>query len=519
MGHGKETPRQQMIGMMYLFLTAMLAINVSKSVLNAFTLVENSLQETTANFAEKNETTYTQFNNAFQENKEKVREWKLKADSVKMRSDSIFSKIQHYKEMIVRRVEGEDYDMDHIQAKDNSDMAATVMMVEKGGERGEDLRQSLADYRKFLLSLVDTTEKSLRNSVKTNLDTSDPKPGTGGREGENITWLNQHFMNLPVVAVTTLMSKMQSDVRNAEGDVVNYLFRQIEAGSFKFNKLEPIVNAESDYVMKGNQYKANIFIAASDTTRSPMITVGGNSVKIEGGKGKFTAQANSVGTKQQSGVIRYKGPEGDTLKYPFEFEYRVGQPSLTVSPTKMNVLYIGVENPIDISVSGVPANRVNTNISSGDLVQRGNSYVATVYEENPVYVSASVTQDDGSTRNMGRKKFRVKRVPDPIPKLGGTYGQGEAIRKSEIVQAGQIEAVLEEFDFDMNFEIVSFSISTTIEGYNQEASADGPEFSVDQRELIKRVQRGKVYFENIKAKPEAEGTEIRELPTMYFTVQ
>jgi len=216
MGHGKETPRQKMIGMMYLVLTALLAMNVSKDVLNAFILVDEGLTKTTHNFFQKNESLYDDFEAAYQLNKTKVQDWKTKSDEVKEKSQAIYDLMQEYKKQIVIKGEGPETEAIHedevhlhlVAGKDNTNVPAEVMILNK---KGAELKEEMIKYKEYLFSLIEDkeTNASLVKSIESSLDTEDPPPT---KEGERHSWESENFEHLPLAAVITMLSKMQSDI-------------------------------------------------------------------------------------------------------------------------------------------------------------------------------------------------------------------------------------------------------------------------------------------------------------------
>lgn len=518
MSHGKETPRQKMIGMMYLVLTALLALNVSAEVLNAFVLVDNSLTKTANNYAKKNERIYTAFEVSYQENKDKVGPWKAKADSVKLLSQELFDYIYSLKLKIVKTAEGstDEYEARGpiaVSNKSDNNIPGQIMILEKNGEQ---LKQEIEEYRSTLFELIgDTTNaEGLSRGISASLNT-DP---VEGNTGEMKPWESANFDHLPLSGVLTMLTKLQTDVRNAESDMINYLYSKIDAGSFKFNKIEAIVNAPTNYVLVGNEYTAEVFIAASDSTQEPIIELnGGSRLPIVDGKGQYRGNTSSVGFKQWGGVIKLESPAtGDTLEYEFSSEYQVAEASLVVSPTKMNVFYIGVDNPVAVSVPGVPADKLSVSISGGSISPRGGGeYTVRVRQPGTTYVSVSADFEAGA-RSMGRKEFRVKRVPDPVAMIAGK--KGGVIGKSVLMAQQGVMAVLENFDFDLTFTVVRFTVSATIKGYAEEATSNSNRFTQQQKNIIRQVAQGqKVYIENIKARG-PDGT-TRSLPAMSFKLQ
>ena len=500
MGHGKESPRQKMIGMMYLVLTALLALNVSAEVLNAFILVDNSLRTSTANSEKKNNSVYTEFNKAMEETPAATKEWKEKADKVKISADELFTFIDSLKYKVVRTADGPEGRPDSILHKDDTNIPGQIMITEKvdGEDRATILKGKINEFENSLIAIIgeDTTRYAgVVNSIRNNLNT----PSSRAEDGSPVPWQNANFEHLPLAGVVTLMSKMQADVRNAEADMLGYLFGKIHASDQTFNKIEAIVNSPTSYVLKGQPYKAEVFIAASDSTVDPIIKLnGGTKLNVIKGKGIYTGNTNSVGSHSWGGVIELINPETkEVINYPFKSEYTVGQAQLVVSPTKMNVFYIGVDNPVDVSVPGIDPNKVHASISSGSIRKKGNSYVVRVKKVGKVRVSASADFESGK-KNMGSKEFRVKKVPDPIAKVGGK--KRGSVSKNWLAAQSGIKADLENFDFDLRFRVTGFVVSATIKGYEEEARSNGAKFTAQQKLLIKKVpKKRKVYIEGIKA--------------------
>jgi gliding motility-associated protein GldM len=291
----------------------------------------------------------------------------------------------------------------------------------------------------------------------------------------------------------------------------------------KFNAIKAVVNAKSSYVLVGQPYKAEVFIAAYDSTQNPDILVNGSPIPVNQGVGVFTGNTSSPGTRTFGGVIKLKNKStGEIKDYPFKGEYEVGQSSLSVSPTKMNVLYIGVPNPIDITASGVPAEKLNVSITGGGNITRAGaagSYIAQV--KSPGTVNINVTANvDGQTKNLGSREFRVKRVPDPVAVVGTDKAnkRGGTISKAILAAQVGVKAELENFDFKMDFTVVSFNVSASIKGFNQDAKSNSATFTAQQKQIIQQVPSGnKVYIEDIKAKG-PDGS-IRDLGSICFKLK
>jgi gliding motility-associated protein GldM len=526
MAHAKETPRQKMIGMMYLVLMALLALNVSRDVLNAFVLVDESLTKTTENFYHKNDVYYKAFDRAAAENPVKAGPWKAKSDEVKRKSDELNKYIQGLKLEIVKKVEGdatkaivgEDLIDNEIKKTEEMFVANEVLIGSNKDGKANDLRAAIEQYREYLLTTVGENAGDVRETIKTSLNTDDPP----AKEGEILRWQDEHFEDVPLIAAITMLSKMQSDVRNAESDALRYLFTQIEAGSFNFNLLEPVVIPNSNYIMKGTEYNADIFMAAFDTTQSPTVYVGDYDstisddgtveykmkgelgrdyaeVPIVGGKGVYKVATSATGWKKWGGIISLKRLDGGVTSKPFRTEYQVAEPSLVVSATKMNVFYLGVPNPVEISIPGVPADRIVASTNNGRISPSGGAYMVNPTKEGTSQISVSV-REDGQLRPRGSKTFRVRKVPNPDATLAG-FRSGASLSKSQIIaELGPKATMPDWFEFDLEFTVTSFSIATYVQGFYQEIAATTGTFSTQQRETLRNLNPGaKLYLNDVMA--------------------
>jgi len=540
MGHGKETPRQKMIGMMYLVLTAMLALNVSKEAVEAFKKVDQGLTKTVANYEIKNNLTYEDFERAFSENEVKAGPWRSKAVELNKRADELFDYLQDIKIEIIKEAEGEEtlavngreVDIEHVEKIDENNIPSQILIGDDENGKANDIRALIDDYREFLIETVDGGNVSVEQSVLESLDTSEGKAPDGTTE----RWEDHTFYHLPLVAVITILSKLQVDVRNSETDVLNYLYNQIDASSYKFNKLVPTVIA-SNYVMRGNSYNASVFIAATDTTKKPDIYVGryDSTINADGtksyqmvgdyetldiddqGRGIYSKPATSVGDKPWGGLINMSAPDGSVVSYPFKSAYTVGAPNVVVSPTAMNVLYVGIDNPIDISVPGVGSDAISASMSNGNI-KRGRlqgyrgEWVAsptTVGQDASVNVRAVV---NGERMSFPPYKFRVKGIPAPITEFAGKTTDAAVPKAQLLVQPG-VFAVQPDFLFDLKYTVTKFTVIVVKGGFDRVAPSTNNRITADQKALIQGLSRGqKLYLTDVWAVgPDKKQVQINSL--------
>ncbi len=506
MAHGKETPRQKMIGMMYLVLTAMLALNVSKEVLDAFTLVDGGLTVTTQNFAAKNEGLYDKFNMAFEQNPEKVGDWKTLADEVKARSNELYEFMNECKVEIVEVkdedaiIEGEVH-LGEVKVKDDTNTPGEIMIV---GNKGTELKSKIEEHSEFLLSMIEDKEKygTTVEAVERILSTHVPESFYHGqKKGVTPTWESTYFEYLPLASVITLLSKMQGDVRNVEAEMLSFLLGQVDAGDFKVNVIEPVVITKSNYVFKGQTYHAEVFLAAYDSTNIPEVKLeNGTLLETQGGKGIFEVSYNSIGIKKWGGVISIE-KDGQVTSKPFSAEFEVAESNATVSATGMNVFYRGIPNPVEISAGGVAERDVIAQISSGNIRRVS----AGVYRVNPgVQDNATVSvyaNIDGSRKLMSREKFRVYALPKPDATVDGIPGSSGALTVGKLSQLQNVKAEAKDFVFDVDYKVQSFEVAFMGQGgIWSSMPSSNDRFTSQQKTLFRQLRTGqRVMIEKIKA--------------------
>ena len=522
-----------MINMMYLVLTAMLALNVAAETLEAFRVIDGSLIQTFGAVDSKNSQVYLAFEQAYAENPAKVQDWKVKADEVKVKTDSLVNYIWRLKEELALRSGSKVTDAENpdkgefftvrtlkgdtliVKKEDDINTPSEIMIARK---RAQELKRKIGEYRDFMVSMIGEDDAELKDVIMQELETRDSRFNL--KEG-NKTWEIQYFESKPLASILTLLSKIQIDAKNSEANLLTYLYSKIDAASYKFNKLGAQVIANSSIILQGEEYNAEIFLAAIDTTVDPEIIVNGRVLPIVEGKAVYNLRASEPGTFKWSGVLKYKTPEGLIRSYPFEKEYQVTRPGVTISPTKMNVFYRGIANPIDVSVPGIAKENLRIEMTNGKITPAASGQLM-VYptdldemgRKTTVTVFARIA---GNERQMGAMNFRVKRVPDPVAKIANQSGGN--IKKEDIMIEDGMSAVMEDFDFELRFNVTQFDVSLTgAGGYVNTWKSSGNRFTAEQKAQFKNLAVGSIiYFDNIKARGD-DGTE-RPLDPISFKIR
>ncbi len=564
MASGNLSPRQKMINMMYLVLTALLALNVSKEVLNSFFEVNTGVVRTTSNFATKNVETYNDFTAAAELNPVKAGPFRDQALAVKREADAIVNYIQELKYKLVLEVDnsvflGQYKDQDgevieaneieleweqlskeqkklpiaHLYNKKDRDTPGKVLILSGSATS---LKQQVETYKNNLLNLAGNNEV-LVNNINSALSTKD-KAGKGAQG--NISWENYNFLDMPSVGALTLLSKMQSDVRNTEADIIKLLKENIDAGSLKFTSAEAIQIPTSTFVLRGDSFRSQIFISAKDTTQDPLIYVGDydsigpgqyemvgdyDTIKVVNGKGVFSQRTRAVGMQNWGGLISMKTETG-TKTYPFKGSYLVANKTAVVSPVNMNILYLEVDNPLQISVPGFSAGEISATITNGSISavkKSSGEYIARPSKKG----KASVTlyaKIDGKRTKMGAVEFRVKEVPPPKAKvqLAKQAGGSLIIEKMQLVNSGGVLAELKDFDFKgVRYIITSYRLTGMYKGEQMKEDVKGPAFSDKMINIIKNTKSGNtITISNIQAKRvDTKNTKVRQLDPLVLEIK
>jgi len=324
------------------------------------------------------------------------------------------------------------------------------------------------------------------------------------------------------------LNSLIGEIKNAEFDVINKLLQSVSLEDFKFDKISSLVFAKSNYILTGETYEADILVAAFDSKQKPQIIVGagvdtvtmtvnGEQTKVEGVNGicKLKLPAGGPGLKQYGGVIKVMGADGTYRMYPFSSEYVVATPSAAISPIKTNVFYIGVDNPISISVAGVPNESVTAAISGGGTITKAGSGLYNVSVTKPGDVTINVSAKTGeSSRSMGSMKYRVKRIPDPKPYINNV--SDGTITKATLIAAGGVIAKPDGFDIDYLPVITDFTLSYLQNGELVSLISKNAKFTSQMLSVMNKFTKGqKVYIENIKCKmPDGN----RSLSTIALTI-
>jgi gliding motility-associated protein GldM len=523
-----KEPRQKMINMMYLVLTALLALNVSVEVLNAFKTVNHSIEKSNSVITEKNDLTYKSFEAKLTDpqtaNLAKI--WAPPALQVKKLSSDLTTYIEGLKEDLINKSNPQMKDGKREFTDGNLDAATRLFDTEKAGGV---LYEKLKKFRTDLLDMVDPSHyPGVSDAVKADLkrtkdefshrlplDTNIPQSESGNAlTGDSAKdWTIRYFHMTPTIAALTILSKFQSDVKNSEGQVVDYLHKQIGEVKIIFDKFEPLVSTNATYLMPGDELDVKAGIGAFSAAAKPKVYINGSLSPLgEDGTAEYKTKVSNTGTVNVK--IEYAKPDGSIGTIDKAVKYTVGQPSgASVFLEKMNVLYVKEDNPVKISGGSVGREKVHVSFDKGEITNTGGddyNIVPTSPGEGTITINA-----DGKVSTF---KMRVKYLPDPTGFIG-TH-KGGAISTAEFKAIRGLQARLDNSEFQSPFIVVSYKLAAIGGGLSQyqEAANEGNIWTGQAAGIVGRATPGtNIFFDNVRVK--GKDGRIRELPPMVFNLK
>ena len=504
-------PRQKMINMMYLVLTALLALNVSSEILNAFKTVNRSLETTNTTVNNSTQTILESLDKKKSDPATAVKAvlWHPKAQQVSAYSKTVYDYIQGLKDQILTAAGGKPGDPSKNFKEDNLDIA-TRIMVEKGA--GKQLFNMLGQYKKNVLAVDPAIQTAFANSLQIDL-TAPPTKNKG-----NKSWESAYFRMVPTVAAMTILSKFQNDVKTTENKLVSFCHEQVGKVEVRFDTYTAIIGQNSTYLMPGQELEITAGVGAFSKAALPTITIAGQNVAIgEDGAARTKLSAGGVGSRSVAVKIAYTDQDGKPQIIEKNVEYTVGQANASIALDEMNVLYIGYDNKVTIAASGGGDDRVQASISGagGSLTKLGGGrYIARVNSvTDDCKISVSV---DGKL--SGVSQFRVRTIPRPVATVGG-FESGDNVAAGAFKAQTGVGAYIKDFPLNLKYIVTSFTLTAdNAEGDIDEAPCTGNLWSPKGIQMVRALTPGKmVTIENIRAQgPDGRS---QKLPTLVFYIK
>lgn len=523
-----ETPRQRMIGMMYLVLTAMLALNVSKDILDAFVVVDETLITSNSNteLTINSDYSFLDSQKAIL-GEEKVRGALSQADELKKASDELVNYLNTMKSELLKAADNSDLNASgqpksagDIQNKDDYSRSSKFFINDGNAEA---LKKKILEYRNNILQFVpanlqENYNKAIGLDVEKTYKNSD---------GQNESWETHNFDHVILIATFTLLNKMVGEVRNAESTVLKQIISSINADDFKFDRVDGRAVPKSQMVFAGENYQADIIVMAYDSKQTPEVYYkmgvdtlteaeisGAQKLEGEEGLARLILPSSSIGDHKYAGLIKIMKPDGKPGYYGFKDKYTVIKPSATVAADKMNVLYAGIENPLSVSAPVAPE-KLSLSIPGCQVTKTGGGWNASVpLSQIGKQVTATVNADvGGRVQPMGNTSFRVKKVPDPVAYIGANIKGGRRTKQELMANDFVVAKMGDDFVYDMRWTIKSYRVIFVIRGTEEPPIVvSGNRFSDALKQKINSAPGGtSVYFTDIKASSPAGERTLNEI--------
>ena len=530
-----KEPRQLMINIMYLVLTALLALNVSAEEFNAFKLVDKGLVKSNKALDDSMESLPTAIRDGAK-TRPSLATYAERIDPIRAKSDELSL---YLNEIVTRMIEDkneageitggylEDRDnpgvlSDDLKKAKDYDVTTRTLIDAKNPDAGlgNEIKAKLIAFEADMMTFIDDEDKpAFKKEVSVQIDDETWK------KKKKASWAHMNFDHMPLQAVIPLFSKYINDVKSTESAALNYLAGKVGAGgtTVVLDKYAVVSAPIKSYIIKGEKYSTDIFLSAaagSDSGTGISYAVNGRRINAKDGVAKFEETASKNGIRKYTATASLTDPvSGETKSFKKEFSYEVGERSVTVSASKMNVFYIGVDNPVEVSAAGVASSQIKVSMGGaggGTIIPKDGSYVVNVTKPTKKGEFAEISV---SAPGLNDKKiFRVKRIPDPIPKLGKS--RGGAMSSGEFrIQPG-VFPVLEGFDFDAKCGVTGFRLVQVPKRKDPIVSVNkGGRFTQESMAMIKKAKASdKFFFEDIKAKCPGDSA-ARDLGGMVFNIR
>lgn len=515
MAGGKLTPRQKMINLMYLVFIAMMALNMSKEVLTAFGLMNEKLETSNTTALEQNKVIADDLAQKAADNSEQYGEPKKIADKVMASTNEFYNFIEGLKPTFTdgaKRLENGSYDYEVMDKTNKND---DWFVEGRYSQKGQEVVDNINKYRESLNSALGGQKKyepilKKANALFSTGDVTD-------RQGIKKLYLDYHYKGYPAIASLTKLTALQNDAKVLESEIMNALIGNTALVAASMSNYTAIVVLDKNAFYQGEQVTGKVVLGRYDSTTVPTsVDVNGGKAEIKDGQAVLSLSAGSIGEHKLGGKFVFM-EDGKPIEIPIDGQYVVvPKPnSANISADKMNVVYIGVDNPMTISFAGISDSDVTATApgltkssSAGKYVWRpqGGSTEATV----------SVTGKlPGGETASDKKTFRVKTIPAPATSLRGIVGGSKGSKEN--LTNSPINVVFSDFDFEVKTTVIQFEVkapgSSTI-------VCQGNRFNAAAIAAINKAPNGgNVIISNVKTRIEGTNVPIKDSTPFVWEIQ
>jgi gliding motility-associated protein GldM len=434
MSAAKETPRQKMIGMMYLVLTALLALQISNAVLEKFIFMNKSLERMADEYQDKNNTTVSSMAAEVAKRNnlpEEVAVLNL-AKEVQENTSGVMKKLRVLKDSMAMITGGYNETGGLIGASDYDKVS--TMMLQQG--KAKELEIMLNDYAKFMITKTGPQYADLFEPLAK--DAKEIPEFSRNPDQKDKRFPELYFENTPTAAGMATISYLETEVMNYERKALKILADSVHAGEVSFSDIFPLIRPESRIVAAGGKYTAEMFIAASSSALNPKFYMNGTilpeesldiggGVAIKKGRVEFTAKGGSYDKEGRTKKSYEATIEMNGKEYKQTVEYIVARPSIMVASAALSALWKNCGNALEVMVPSL-GNNYNPNIScSNATTVKGSSKGAVTIIPKARGKVIMTVKSSGTM--IGTKTFSVKDIPKPsydlkIPSAAGNIVDG-----------------------------------------------------------------------------------------------
>jgi len=435
MAGGKETPRQKMIGMMYLVLTALLALQVNSAILLKFKFIDDSLTDVNAKTDKAAEGTIKGIQEAVAKNRNQAADQAVlkQSEEIRTKTKEVVAYLASVRDKLVTATENDKGKNEYKNMSAEDKVAITML----GGTRNGlayPMQKTLNDYSAYIGQFVPGAQP-LALDAKTDPRVTDPE-----QKNKNFAELN--FENTPLVAALAVLSQKETEVLKYEADALQKQAEKVGAKTIVFDKLGAFASAESNTVAAGTKYKAELFLTAAASGLKQNMTYNGSALSVDPktnhGKIEFTARPGSfdaAGNAKASwtGTIRINQNGRDTT-FRVTVPYTVTKPVMQIQSASVQALYYQCGNKLSVQVPALGAQYQPSFSASGASTIPGQKGEVTLVP-NAREVTLNVSSGGNA---IGSQTFKVRPIPLPTIKcfIGSTDGEDK-----RGIPAGQLRTI------------------------------------------------------------------------------
>jgi len=522
MASGKLSPRQKMINLMYLVFIAMLALNMSKEVLTGFGVVNETVALSNENFEVKNKTALTGLDNKAKESPKQFDSIYQVAKQVAKLSDDYYNYLDELKTEFEGTVEDpKDYEtMDR-----SSDVNEKFMISGKLTSEGEKFMQEMENYRNGMIDLVGVAYTDVVSNVKKVFKEKDYKKDV---DNKKVPYIDYHFIGFPLISTITKLSTLQNNIQINENEVLSQMFSGQLVEIASMDNYSTLLQSERNAVYPGNKFDGSIVLGRTDPTTEPsevqLKLDGRNLVKdkdytLDGGQIKLNVTAGSPGEHTIEGKLIFNQEGGaEDIEVPVKQSFQViPKPNQAiVSADKMNVVYRGIENPITVSMPGVPENNISASVPGHTFTKKsGSTYILKpgTGKELAVKVNGTIEGETFSSTTP----FRIKSLPRPTPTIRGQIQQGGAVKMPRAaLEVSAVGAIFEDFDFDLSPVVKRFTMSVPGQA---SIVVNGDRLNAAAKKSLNLAKTGDlIQFFDIKADVPGAQVNVKSMPAILVQI-